>query len=112
MTYSQLLPFWGWLALSILFYAFGEFLSKKWALTPSISFASAVAVSYALCGLAWIPLVQLKGSLALAGAIWLVSATVVTILLGVLIFHEPITRLQATGLVLAIAALLLLELGR
>jgi len=44
------------------------------------------------------------------GTLWLLLATVATVALGVLIFHEKLNGLQITGLFLAIIAMILLNL--
>ena len=60
--------------------------------------------------LSWLPALLHKNQLATMGTLWLLLATVATVALGVLIFHEKLNGLQITGLFLAIIAMILLNL--
>lgn len=108
-TLALALPFWFWLCCSCSFYAAGEYLSKLWANQPSSLLTIAVVAAYAVCGLLWLPLVLHKGSLAVAGAIFLLAGTVITTVIGVVIFDERLSSLQILGMCLAVAAFVLLS---
>jgi hypothetical protein len=49
-----------WLVLSAIFFAFGEYLSKKFALNPRFYYVVAVIVVYSLGTLAWLPAILQK----------------------------------------------------
>ncbi len=108
-TLALALPFWFWLTFSCSFYAVGEYLSKLWANHPSGMLITAVVLAYAICGLFWLPLVLHKGSLAIAGAIFLLAGTVITTVIGVVIFDEKLSLLQLLGMTLAVVAFVLLS---
>jgi multidrug transporter EmrE-like cation transporter len=99
------------MVLSFGFYAAAEFLSKRWSVAPTWELTGIITLFYALCGAFWLPLVFRKHSLSVAGGVWSVMATVITILLGVILFKEKLSGTQSIGLVAAIVALVLLEIG-
>lgn len=98
-----------WLMLSALFFAAGEYLSKRWGLNPTWSFAFLVVGTYALGTLSWLPALLHKNQLAIMGTAWLLLAMVATIGIGVLMFHEKLNGLQVIGITLAFLALILLN---
>ncbi len=54
-----------WLIASALFFAFGEFLSKKFALAPSFHYIVIIVVIYAFGTLAWLPAILQKNQLSM-----------------------------------------------
>lgn len=97
-----------WLLVSAVFYAGGEFLSKKWALAPGWGLAAAVLAAYGAASLLWLPALHQRNELAVMGTAWLLLATVATILIGHLVFHEALGPRQWLGVALALAAMALL----
>jgi len=111
MNFTRLLliiPAYGWLILSALFFAAGEFLSKKWGMAPSLSATVLVVIAYALGTLTWLPALLHKNQLAVMGTIWLVLATVATVTIGTVVYHEPLSARQWVGVVLSLTAFVLL----
>jgi multidrug transporter EmrE-like cation transporter len=100
-----------WLLLSALFFAAGEFWSKKFALTPRPSYVVLAVAIYSLGVLAWLPAILQKNSLAIVGTIWSVMSLLATILIGVLIFSEKISLIGIAGVITAIIAIILLSIG-
>ena len=111
MKFLFLFPYIAWLVLSALFFAFGEYLSKKFALAPSFSYVALIVGIYALGTLAWLPAILQKNQLSIVGAIWSIMSLVATVLIGVIIFGEHLNALAITGLVLGFLAILLLSLA-
>ncbi len=72
-----------WLVLSALFFAFGEFLSKKFALSPKITLVFLIILVYSLGTLAWLPAILQKNQLSIVGTIWSVMSLLATVLIGV-----------------------------
>ena len=103
------IPALAWLVLSALFFAGGEYLSKTWATQPSINKTIFVVLCYALGTLTWLPAMLHKNQLAVMGTIWLLLATIATIVIGVFVFHESLNTLNWIGIILAIFALFLLS---
>lgn len=97
-----------WLLISALFFAAGEYLSKVWGMHPSFNLAVLVVLIYGVGTFAWLPALLHKNQLATMGTLWLLLATIATVSIGLLIFHEKLTYLQMTGVVLAAFAMVLL----
>lgn len=100
-----------WLIISALFFAFGEFLSKKFALAPSLYYVVAVVVIYALGALAWLPAILQKNQLSIVGAIWSVMSLMATVLIGILIFGEKLNAIGIFGIIFAVISIVLLSLA-
>jgi len=105
MKILMLIPALVWLVISALFFAVGEYLSKRWGMNPSFNFAVIVVLIYALGTFAWLPALLHKNQLAIMGTAWLLLAVMATVCVGVFVFHEKITNLQIIGVILAIIAL-------
>ena len=111
MNFLFFFPYIAWLVLSALLFAFGEYLSKKFALAPSFSYVALIVFIYALGTLAWLPAILQKNQLSIVGAIWSVMSLLATVLIGVIIFDEHLNALAVAGLVLGFLAILLLSLA-
>lgn len=83
-----------WLILSALFFAGGEFLSKKWGMKPGLVITLLIIFTYALGTVTWLPALLYKNQLAVMGTLWLLLATMATMLIGVLVYHESLTTAQ------------------
>lgn len=100
-----------WLALSAVFFAGGEFLSKKFALNPKALLVVGILVVYSLGVLAWLPAILQKNQLSIVGAIWSVLSLLTTVLIGVLIFGERLSLVGILGVIAAFVAVFLLSLN-
>jgi len=109
MSIIYSIPAFAWLLLSVVFFAVGEYFSKKFALGPSFKFVLLILSAYILGTLAWLPAILQKNQLSVTGTIWSVLSVLATIGIGILIFKEHLNALQVAGLVLAIVALALLN---
>ncbi len=105
------IPALAWLVLSALFFAFGEFLSKKFVLAPSGSYIILIIFIYSLGTLSWLPAILQKNQLSIVGAIWSVLSLLATILIGTLIFNEHLTTTGIIGIIFAIIAVFLLSIA-
>ena len=100
-----------WLIFSALFFAFAEFLSKKFALTPKFSLAALVIVVDMCSTALWLPAMLQKNSLSITGTMWSILSLVLTVLIGILIFGEKLSTLNTIGIVVAFVAIILLSIG-
>lgn len=100
-----------WLVVSALFFAVGEFLSKKFAINPRFLYVMLILFFYSLGTLAWLPAILQKNSLSIAGTIWSVLSLLATILIGVLIFKEQLSVIGIVGIILAFIAVVLLSIA-
>jgi multidrug transporter EmrE-like cation transporter len=100
-----------WLIVSALFFAMGEFLSKKFALEPKGFWVLLILASYTFGTLAWLPAILQKNQLSIVGTIWSVLSLLATILIGVLLFNEKISLTSGLGIFAALIAIVLLSVG-
>ena len=100
-----------WLILSGVFFAAGEFLSKKFALNPKGILVVCVLVVYSLGVLAWLPAILQKNQLSIVGAMWSVLSLLTTVLIGLLIFGEKLSVVGIIGIIMAVIAVILLSLN-
>lgn len=100
-----------WLLISALFFAFGEFLSKKFALAPSWQYVLLITFIYMLGTLAWLPAILQKKQLSIVGAIWSVISLLATVLIGILIFKEHLSLIGIVGIILAFVSFFLLSIA-
>jgi multidrug transporter EmrE-like cation transporter len=98
-----------WLIISTLFFALGEFLSKKFSLNPKITYVIYILIIYSLGVLAWLPAILQKNQLSIVGTIWSVLSLLTTILIGVLVFKEKLEFTGVLGIILAFIAIILLS---
>jgi len=105
----KIVPALGWLLVSALFFAGGEFLSKKWGQNPGWMLTGAVVATYALGSLMWLPALLHKNELARMGMLWCLLTTPLTVIMGTIVFHEKLSNGQWVGIALAMVALLLLS---
>jgi len=96
------------LALSAVFFASGEFFSKKWADEPRTLYAILLFLSYNVGIALWMPAIRETKTLAVTGMMWLLLGIVATTLIGTMVFHERIDPKQCAGLALATMACVLL----
>ncbi len=111
MNFILTIPAMIWLIASAIFFAFGEFLSKKFALAPSFGYVVTIVIVYAIGTLAWLPAILQKNQLSIVGAIWSVLSLMATVLIGVLIFKESLSLIGILGIIFAVVAVALLSLA-
>ena len=100
-----------WLVASALFFAFGEFMSKKFAFNPKFSYVILIVIIYSLGTLAWLPAILQTNSLSIVGTIWSVLSLLATVPIGVLIFGEKLSILGIIGAVMAVLSVTLLSIS-
>lgn len=100
-----------WLVISALFFAAGEFLSKKFALNPKASLVVLMLVIYSMGTLAWLPAIMQRNQLSIVGVMWSVLTVVATILIGVMIFNEKLGTVSIIGIIFGMISVALLSIG-
>jgi len=98
-----------WLIISAVFFAIGEYLSKKFSLNPKITYVICILITYSLGALAWLPAILQKNQLSIVGTMWAVLSLLTTILIGTIIFSERLTTSDIIGILLAFAAVIMLS---
>ncbi len=108
MEFFTFMPVWAWLSISAIFYAGGEFFSEKLVLHPTWENYAFLILLDVLSITLWLPALYQKNNLAVTGTLWLVFALVTTVLLGLLVFHEPVSFRHGLGISLAVLVVILL----
>ncbi len=100
-----------WLVASAIFFAVGEFLSKKFSLSPKFLYVILILIIYSLGVLAWLPAILQKNQLSIVGTMWSVLSLFTTILIGILIFGEKLNIIGIVGIIFAIISIVLLSIS-
>lgn len=99
-----------WLFLSIICFGFGEYFSKIFTTNPTVKIACLVVFSYACGSLSWLPAIYKVKLLAVVGTVWTVLSLLMTLFVGLVMFHEPITTTQIIGIVFGLISVILLTI--
>ena len=97
----------GLLGLNWIFSTTGDSISKLWATHPGPKWALVTIGFSVLAAFTWMLVVRRAG-LAAGSAIMLLLTMISTVLIGLLVFREQITKEQGIGLALGFAAALFL----
>ena len=100
-----------WLITSGIFFAFGEFFSKKFALHPRFSLLFYLLLVDVISLIAWLPAIMEKHQLSIIGTMWSVISLLLTVLIGVIVFGEKLNTLSILGIILALISVVLLSLA-
>lgn len=100
-----------WLVISVLFFAVGEYYSKKFAISPRISFVVLLLAAYLVGELLWLPAIMQKNQLSIVGVMWSVMSVLATALIGFIIFKESLSLIGVIGMALAIISIILLGIA-
>jgi len=99
-----------WLIASAIFFAAGEFLSKKFALSPKLFYIVFILIAYCVAELLWLPAILQKNQLSVVGTMWSVMGLLATILIGLLVFKEKLSLVGSLGIIFAFISIVLLSL--
>lgn len=100
-----------WLILSALFFACGEYFSKRFALNPKLNFVIFIIATYVLGTLAWLPAILQKNQLSIVGTIWSVLSLLATVFIGIIIFSEKLSIIGIVGIIMAFVSIILLSIA-
>lgn len=105
----NMLKVMSWLLISSVFFTWGEYLSKKFATTPSFIYIMWIVVAYVLSTLAWLPAIMARNQLSVVGAIWSVISLATTVAIGTVLFGEKLNVFSIAGLGAAVVSIVLLS---
>ena len=94
----------------MIFYAFGEYFSKRYANTSLKHFGFLAVFLWSFNSFCFLPAISKFNSLSILGTIWNLLYVFITLFIGLVIFKEPITTIQTIGLVLGVIAIILLTI--
>jgi len=100
---------WLFIILAMCFYGIGEYYSKIFANTKQYFFMMVSFIGYSINGLLFYPAMLKFNSLSILGTIWNVGYVFITLILGLVIFHEPVTLKQVIGILFAVLGVILLS---
>jgi drug/metabolite transporter (DMT)-like permease len=92
------------------FYALAEYYSKTWSLDHSSSALFWIFSGYIVNVIFWLWALNQSGKLAVLSTIYGSLYAVISVILGVFVFHEQIHLTHWIGIILAVAAITLLSL--
>jgi len=95
----------------MVFYAGGEYLSKKFAMNPRLNTLILILIFYSLGVLAWLAALWRRNDLAIVGTTWATLSVLVTISIGIFIFGEKLNTLGLVGIITATVAIFLLSVA-
>ena len=110
MAIFTFLPMWVWISISAIFFAVGELLSKKFALSPGWSMFALIIVVDVISVTTWLPAIFEKNQLSITGVIWSLASIMATIMVGMIVFGEEMTLIQLLGCIAAVVSITLLSL--
>lgn len=96
------------LALLIGFELIADIFAKKWSLERKTVLAAAALVSYLIANSFWLFALKNGSGLARGAVIFSVASGVVAIGLGIFLFKESLSKIQAIGLVLGLVSIALI----
>lgn len=100
---------WLLVALAMLFYAGGEYMSKCYANAPAPGKFALAILLYMLNAMLFLPALNRFNSLSRLGTVWNLAYIMVTLVLAVAVFHEALTVRHWVGIVLALVSVWLLS---
>ena len=96
------------LLLLVVFEACADIVAKYFSITNKLYIAIAALGLYVIGNIFWLVSLKNGAELATGAIIFSVASEVLAILIGLLIYHEEISKLQGIGLILGIISLVLL----
>ena len=103
------LKVWMLLGCSMVGYALAEYWSKLWSLTPTALLAGAAVFGYLINVVFWFPALKQHQGLAVLSMIYSLAYCTISVCIGVLLFHEPMSLRQECGVVLAMIAIAMMS---
>jgi drug/metabolite transporter (DMT)-like permease len=106
---TKVLPIWVLLAAAFVFYALGDYFSKKFGTQPSWLLGALVAGFYFMDTLVWLLVLMQRNEIATVGMIFSVLVALAGIFVGIVIFGEKLDLLGWLGIGFGFAAVILLS---
>lgn len=110
MNIFNIMPVWAWIAISGVFFAAGEFLSKKFALHPGWTVFAFILFVDILSIATWLPAIFQNNDLSSTGVVWSVVSLGLTVFVGIVLFGEEMTVIKFAGIALGAISVALLSL--
>jgi drug/metabolite transporter (DMT)-like permease len=96
------------LALLIFFEFMADVLAKQWSLHRGFVLAGGALLSYVIANSFWLFALKNGSGLARGAVIFSVASGVIAVVVGLFLYKEEVTRMQAVGLVLGLISIALI----
>lgn len=93
-----------------IFEAVADIFAKNWSIYKSVWIAVTSLTFYLIANSFWLFALKNGAQLGRGAIIFSVASAIIAILLGVLLYKEPVSKLQTAGLVLGLISIVLLFL--
>ncbi|MES2213574.1 MAG: EamA family transporter [Patescibacteria group bacterium] len=94
------------LSILVLFEGIADIFAKNWSLKGGYWLAALSLTSYLLANTFWLFALRSGSGLGKGAIIFSVSSAIIAVVLGLLFYHEEITKFQIAGMVLGIVSLI------
>jgi multidrug transporter EmrE-like cation transporter len=106
-----ILPAWLWFILVLVaFELVADIFAKQFGLTGKVLFGVLSILGYVLANIAWLFSLRNGAQLGKGSILFSALSSVGAVLLGVFVYHEKVNSYQLIGVVLGIAAIILLSI--
>lgn len=96
------------LSLLIIFEAIADIFAKNWSIHKAAWIAITSLAFYVIANSFWLFALKNGAQLGRGAIIFSVASAIIAIILGIILYKEPVSKLQALGLVLGVVSILLL----
>ncbi len=103
-------PVWVLLCLAAISVVTGDILAKYWSTNVKPVFYFAALIAYGFSGFFYVPTLLREG-LVVTSIVWSILSIIGFLIVGIVIFKETLTPIQVVGVILGIAALIILRAG-
>lgn len=94
--------------LLIVFEAVADVFAKQWSLKQHWYLAVLALLSYVICNTFWLFALKNGSGLARGGMIFSVACAVLAIVLGLIVYKEPVSKTQILGIVIGVVSIVLI----
>lgn len=106
-----ILPAWLWFILVLVaFELIADIFAKQFGLTGKVLFGVLAILGYVLANLAWLLSLRNGAQLGKGAILFSALSGIGAVLLGIFVYHEKVNSYQLIGVVLGIAAIILLSI--
>lgn len=99
-----------WLAIGMVLYFFGTYISKLYSISPSSLFFFISIFLFMGTSSCWMPAIASSKQLAVFGAIWSISCFLIQVFIGTVLFKEDMSMVKYVGIGMGATSILLLSI--
>ena len=99
---------WVFVFILILFEIFADIFAKEYSLKERVIFYTLSIICYMLANVAWLESMRRGMELSKGGLVFSVGTAITAVVIGKYCYHEEVTKLQMSGMLLGIVSLALI----